>query len=427
MKTICVVGLGYIGLPTATILAAGGMKVTGVDVRPEIVDAINRGEIYIDEPGLDTLLRSAVSSGSLRASLAPAPADAFIIAVPTPITADHGADMSCVVGAAESILPCLRPGNLVILESTSPPGTCRDLLRPILERGGLAVGTDLFLAYCPERVLPGKILEELVRNDRVVGGITAESAVKARDLYARFVKGEIVLTSATTAEMIKIVENTFRDVNIALANEIALQCEQLGINFWEVARNANRHPRVNVHQAGPGVGGHCIAVDPWFLVESFPDASGMIRCARERNDSMPAHVIDTALTLLADVKKPRVAVLGLAYKADVDDTRESPALKVAAGLRDKGVEILCYDPHVRKAPVPLAPPKECLAGADLALLLTDHTEFRQLDPARVAEHMRHRRVYDTRNMLDHRAWATAGFEVTLLGAGRSASRRECRS
>lgn len=427
MKTICVVGLGYIGLPTATILAAGGVKVTGVDVRPEIVDAINRGEIYIDEPGLDTLLRNAVSSGNLRAALAPVPAEAFIIAVPTPVNGDHGADMSCVVQAAESIVPCLRKGSLVILESTSPPGTCRDLLRPILERGGLVVGKDLFLAYCPERVLPGKILEELVRNDRVVGGITAESAVKARDLYARFVKGEIVLTSATTAEMIKIVENTFRDVNIALANEIALQCEQLGVNFWEVARNANRHPRVNVHRAGPGVGGHCIAVDPWFLVEAFPDKTGLIRCARERNDAMPGHVVNTVLELLTGVKKPRVAVLGLAYKADVDDIRESPALKVAAGLQEKGVEIRCYDPHVRKAPVPLALPRECLAGADLALLLTDHAEFRGLDPAKVGGYMRHRRLYDTRNALDHRVWTEAGFEVVVLGAGRSASRRERRS
>lgn len=420
MKTVCVVGLGYIGLPTATILAAGGTPVVGVDVRRDIVKAINRGEIYIEEPGLDTLLRTAVESGKLRAAMTPAAADAFIIAVPTPITADHKADMSCVIQATESILPFLRKGNLVILESTSPPGTCRDLLRPILERSGLSVGRDLFLAYCPERVLPGRILEELVENDRVVGGITPESAVAAREVYARFVEGEIVLTSATTAEMVKILENTFRDVNIALANEAALLCEKLDIDFWEVARHANRHPRVNVLQAGPGVGGHCIAVDPWFLVEAFPEGTGLIRLARERNDAMPAHVIDTISKLLADIPKPKVALLGLAYKADVDDIRESPALEVAARLLEKGVDLLCYDPHVDTAPVPLGPPKECLAGADLAVLLTNHTEFRQLAPEKVGELMRHRRLYDTRNTLDHGAWRDAGFEVTVLGTGSAA-------
>ncbi len=417
MDTICIVGLGYIGLPTATVLAAGGAKVLGVDVRPEVVQAVNQGEVTIKEPGLEELLRNAAACGNLQASLTPAEADVFIIAVPTPIKGNHEADMSCVARAAKSVVPFLRRGNLVILESTSPPGTCRDLLRPILEQSGLGVGTDIFLAYCPERVLPGRIMEELVHNDRVVGGINPESAQRARDIYARFVRGNIVLTSATTAEMIKIVENTFRDVNIALANEIALLCEQLDIDFWEVARNANRHPRVNVHQAGPGVGGHCIAVDPWFLVEAFPETTGLVRHARERNDAMPAHVANTVTALLADIEKPAVTILGLAYKAGVNDVRESPAVKVAMMLVEKGVSVVCCDPYVRTAPVPVSPIETCFSNADLVILLTDHAEFRQLDPAIAGVVMRHRRLYDTRNALDHAAWSKAGFEVTLLGAG----------
>lgn len=417
LKKICVVGLGYIGLPTATILAAGGAEVVGVDVRPEVVEAINRAEITIEEPGLAALLKTAVLSGNLRAVLSPEPADVYIVAVPTPINADHRADMSCVVQAAESIVPCLKKDNLVILESTSPPGTCRDLLAPILERSGLSVGADLHLAYCPERVLPGQILEELVHNDRVVGGITPESANRARVLYERFVQGDIVLTDATTAEMVKLLENTYRDVNIALANEAALLCERLGINFGEVVRHANRHPRVHVHQAGPGVGGHCIAVDPWFLVEIAPEDAGIIQHARYRNDAMPGHVAETARGLLKDVASPKVAVLGLAYKADVDDVRESPALKAAALLLEQGLTVQCYDPHVPHAPVPQGLLHECLEGADLVMLLTDHAEFKQLNPEKVGVCMRGRRLYDTRNVLDHAAWRAAGFEVTVLGVG----------
>lgn len=419
MNTICVVGLGYIGLPTATILAVNDAKVTGVDLRSDIVEGINRGEISIEEPGLAALLKTAVKSGNLRAAMTAAPADVFIIAVPTPVTEAHGADMTCVAAAAASIVPYLRPGNLVILESTSPPGTCRNLLGPILEQSGLKVGTDLFLAYCAERVLPGRILEELVSNDRVVGGVTPESAQKARDIYARFVQGEIVQTSATTAEMIKIVENTFRDVNIALANEIALLCEKLDIDFWEVARYANRHPRVNVHQAGPGVGGHCIAVDPWFLVEAFPETAGLVRGARERNDAMPAHVADTVAALIAGIENPAVALLGVAYKANVDDVRESPALKVASLLLERGITTRCCDPHVRTAPVSLCSLEACIAGADLAVLMTDHAEFKRLDPHHAASAMRRPCLYDTRNALDHAVWAAAGFEVAVLGAGRA--------
>lgn len=418
MNNVCVLGLGYIGLPTATILAASGARVVGIDVRPEVVDTINQGAIHIEEPGLLEKVQQAVHSGNLTAALSPCPADVFIIAVPTPITHEHRADMSYVIAAAKSILSSLRPGNLVILESTSPPGTCRDLLTPLFAQAGFVVGKDISLAYCPERVLPGKILTELVENDRVVGGMDAKSAGMARDLYALFVKGNILQTGATTAEMIKLMENTFRDVNIALANEAARLCENLGIDFWEVARCANRHPRVNIHNAGPGVGGHCIAVDPWFLVEAYPSETGLIRTARERNDSMPKHVIATIMGLLDKVDTPKVACLGLAYKADVDDIRESPSLEVILGLEKAGLNVACHDPHVSQAPCSNSSLEECLKGADLVVLLTDHAEFKRLDPNKAGRSMRRHMLYDTRNALDHAAWRAAGFDITVLGAGR---------
>lgn len=418
MKKVCVLGLGYIGLPTASVLASNGFEVVGVDVSRRVVDTVNRGDIHIEEPGLHTVVRAAIQSGNLRAALDPEPADVFIIAVPTPITEDKRADMTYVQRAAESIVPHLRKGALVILESTSPPGTCRDLLRPILEGAGLRVGEDVFLAHCPERVLPGKILKELIENDRVIGGYSRVGAERARELYGTFVEGEIFLTDVTTAEMVKIVENTYRDVNIALANELALLCEDFGIDFWEVARYANRHPRVNVHAAGPGVGGHCISVDPWFLVEKHPEQTRIVRLGRERNDAMPAHVVRTCLGLLADTPEPKVAILGLAYKGNVDDLRESPALHVLALLGEAGVATGVYDPHVRHAPCEHDSLEAAITGADLLLLLTDHAEFKYLNPRQIAKAMRGRIVFDTRNHLDPADWVEAGFQVRLLGSGK---------
>jgi UDP-N-acetyl-D-mannosaminuronic acid dehydrogenase len=342
-------------------------------------------------------------------------ADVFIIAVPTPLREDKTADMSYVVRAAESVLPHLRPGNLVILESTSPPGTCRDLLAPILARSGLRPGENLHLAHCPERVLPGRILLELIKNDRVIGGLRPGCAERARELYARFVEGEIFLTDATTAEMVKVLENTYRDVNIALANEAALICESLGIDFAEARRFANRHPRVNVHAAGPGVGGHCISVDPWFLVERAPSAARLIRCARERNDGMPEHVAGETRRLLEDIAAPKVAVLGLAYKGDVDDIRESPAIHVVELLQAAGIAVAVHDPHVKAGPFALQSLDGALSGADLLLLLTDHSEFARIDPAAASGWMRTPQVYDTRNVLNAAAWESAGFRVKRLG------------
>lgn len=418
MNQICVLGLGYIGLPTASVLASNGYKVLGVDVRPNVVDTVNSGNIHIEEPGLQTVVRAAIQSGNLRAATQPARADVFILAVPTPlIERTKTADMHYVKEAAEAIVPHLSPDNLVILESTSPPGTCRNLVAPILETSGLKVGGDIHLAHCPERVLPGRILTEIIQNDRIIGGIDDISAQRAKDLYSAFVEGEIFLTEATTAEMVKLIENTFRDVNIALANETALLCEQAGISFWDVVRLANRHPRVNVHRAGPGVGGHCISVDPWFLVEQFPDTANLIHTARRRNDAMPLHVVSRVLELLAGCEKPKAAILGLAFKGNVDDCRESPSLVVIDELRAKGVEVAVHDFFVRHSPHQTADLDECFVGADCAVLLTDHNDYKYISPYPVGQLMRRRVLFDTRNHLDHDAWRKAGFLVKILGSG----------
>jgi UDP-N-acetyl-D-mannosaminuronic acid dehydrogenase len=419
MKSICVIGLGYIGLPTASVLATNGFEVVGVDVDPRVVDTVNSGRIHIEEPGLCTLVKAATGSGQLRASLKPEKSDVFFLAVPTPLTPEKKADMSYVKEAAESIVPYLETGSLVILESTSPPGTCRNLLVPILEKSNLKIGRDLFLAHCPERVLPGKILRELIDNDRVIGGFDKVSAQLAQDIYRSFVEGEIFLTDLTTAEMVKVVENTFRDVNIALANEIGLLCEDLGISFGEVARLANRHPRVHLHQAGPGVGGHCISVDPWFLVELFPGKANLVELARRHNDSMPSHVVTRTMELVSSVSDPKVAVLGLAFKGNVDDIRESPSLHIIEMLQERQVRVAVHDPHVRNSPVNLSGLDQCFRDADCLLLLTDHDDYRYLSPRQVARLMRNRVVFDTRNMLDHQDWKDAGFQVRVLGSGES--------
>jgi len=412
-------GLGYIGLPTASVLATNGYQVLGVDVDARVVETVNAGKIHIEEPGLHTIVLAAIGSGNLRASLEPEKADVFFIAVPTPLTPDKKADMTYVRQAAERVVPFLEKGNLVVLESTSPPGTCRDVLRPTLETSGLKVGEDIYLAHCPERVLPGKILQELIRNDRVVGGFDARSAELARSVYETFVEGQIFLTDVTTAEMVKVVENTFRDVNIALANEIAMMCEGLGIHFGDVARLANRHPRVKVHTAGPGVGGHCISVDPWFLVERFPETAKMVSLARERNDGMPYHVVKRTKELLAGVEQPKVAILGLAFKGNVGDMRESPSLGVIRLLEKERISLAVHDPYVKNAPFELQPLEACFAGADCLVLLTDHNDYKYLNPRQIVRLMRNPVLFDTRNHLDHNDWREAGFTVRVLGSGRS--------
>lgn len=419
MKKICVLGLGYIGLPTAAMFATHGFSIIGVDVNAQVVETLNNGEVHIHEPGLKTLVQAALQSGNLRLACRPKPADAFIIAVPTPITADKRADLHYVEAAARAIVPCLRLGNLVTLESTVPPGTTRGVLAPILGESGLnPQDNDLLVAHSPERVLPGRILAELVDNDRVIGGLTPEAAEAARALYASFVQGEIHLADVTTAEMVKLMENTCRDVNIALANEFALVAEAVGVNVWQAIEIANLHPRVNILKPGPGVGGHCIAVDPWFLVQAAPGPAQLIAAARRLNDRMPQHVADKVRTILAKVENPQIAALGLAYKADVDDTRESPAIAVIRWLQAAGCQVRAYDPYIKKGH--LVGEVDSLAaaveGADCLLILTDHRQFKNLPPAEVGERMRHKVLVDTRNTLLHAEWRAAGFAVYALGS-----------
>lgn len=417
-QTVCIIGLGYIGLPTASILASNGFNVHGVDVNPRVVDIINQGQIHIEEPGLQTVVHAAIHSGNFRASLTPTHADVFILAVPTPITHDKRADLSYVEAAARSILPYLKAGDLVLLESTSPPRTTEDILAPILAQSGLTIGEDLFLAYSPERVLPGRILKELIENSRVIGGINRASAERAREVYSRFVKGEIFLTDATTAEMVKLMENTYRDVNIALANELAIMSGKLGISAWDVIQAANHHPRVHLHNPGPGVGGHCISVDPWFLVEQLPEDARLISMARRTNDSMPHRIAAFVLNLLKDIQTPKVTVLGVTYKGNVDDTRESPALAVIADLKAAGVEVGIYDPHVTRFVHELSERAKAFDGSDCVLLLTDHQEFKQLDPVDKFNRVRRQVLVDTRKTLDAERWRKAGFECHLLGQAR---------
>ena len=325
-KTLCVLGLGYIGLPTASTFATYGIKVTGVDTNTDIVNGLKNGEVHLFEPGLRTLVQAALRSGNLVVSDKTEPADAFIIAVPTPFKENKKADLDYVVAAAESIVPHLKEGNLVILESTSPPRTTVDMVAPILEKSGLNAGDDFHLAYSPERVLPGQILRELIENARVIGGINSASAQAGKELYGTFVTGEIILTDATTAEMVKLMENTYRDINIAAANEFARLADKFQVDVWEAIALANRHPRVEILKPGPGVGGHCISVDPWFLVEAAPETAHLIFNARQVNDSQPRYLVDFITRKTGDLTGKKITALGLAYKANVDDLRESPAI-----------------------------------------------------------------------------------------------------
>ncbi len=424
-KTICILGLGYIGLPTAAMFATHGHKIIGVDIDRSVVAALNQGEITIEEPYLDIMVRAAVSSGNLTASTTPGKADVFIIAVPTPINQDKTADMRAVRSATESIVPFLGRGNIVILESTSPPGTVNELIIPILSKSGLDIGRDVLVAHSPERVLPGRILIELVENNRIVGGINKESCEKVKELYSTFVKGEIYATDATTAEMCKLMENTFRDVNIALANELALLCEKLGIDAWEVIRYSNKHPRVNIHKPGPGVGGHCIAVDPWFIVEKFPETAKMILLSRQTNDGMPAYVFSTIERIMsysvpADGKRRKITILGATYKPDVDDARESPILELIHLIDKKGgYDLSVYDPHMKAKGCPHLENdlSKAVSGSHILVLGVNHSEFLHMDFKKIKEEMAAANIFDTRNFWNGEELEAIGFEYHLLGKG----------
>ena len=386
VSDLCVIGLGYIGLPTASIFATKGLNVVGVDVRPDVVEGVNSGRVHFHEPDLDVMVRAAVGSGLLRASLNPEPASVFVIAVPTPFV-DHAdgrktPDLSFVEAASRRIAGIVKPGDLIILESTSPVGTTERVKAWIDEERGRD-GGDMHYAHCPERILPGNMLKELVSNDRIVGGITPEATARAAELYRKISSGTIHCTDARTAEMAKLAENSYRDVNIAFANELSMLCGELGVDVWELIRLANCHPRVNILSPGPGVGGHCIAVDPWFLISASPDHGRLMKTARETNDEKRDWVIAQALQVCADTSAASIACLGLAFKANVDDLRESPAVYIAEHLARQSVDrrVMVVEPHAHEMPRALAGLVEkvelerAIEEADLLLLLVDHRQF----------------------------------------------------
>ena len=394
MHKVVVMGLGYIGLPTATVLALRGFDVLGVDISPQVVDTLKQGKIHIVEPDLDVSVAAAIKSGALQVSTTPQPADVFIIAVPTPFKDGHKPDLAYVEAASRAIAPHLAAGSLVILESTSPVGSTLKVAEWLSdERPDLKLphahpqDADVNVAHCPERVLPGRIMTELVENDRIIGGISPACTEKTIELYQRFVRGQCLPTNAATAEMAKLTENAFRDVNIAFANELSLLAAKQGVNVWELIRLANHHPRVNILNPGPGVGGHCIAVDPWFLVDADPEQARLIRTARQVNDSKPGFVIEQVKQAIAGLDKPHIACLGLAFKADVDDLRESPAVEICQALAAlDGVTISAVEPHIKALPgsfnaypnIALAVPEAAIRAADVLVLLVDHRQFRDI-------------------------------------------------
>ena len=392
--TVSIVGLGYIGLPTAAVFAARKIKVIGVDVNQNTVDTINQGEIHIVEPDLDMVVHAAVTEGYLRATTIPEPADAFLIAVPTPFRENHKPDLSFIESAAKNIAPVLKKGDLIILESTSPVGATEKMAQWLAEaRTDLCFpqtageNADINVAHCPERVLPGHVMRELVENDRIIGGLSKRCSERSVELYKVFVQGECIVTDARTAEMCKLTENSFRDVNIAFANELSLICDEKDINVWDLVRLANRHPRVNILQPGPGVGGHCIAVDPWFIVDGSPEQAKLIHVARKVNDGKPEWVVEKVKTAIEEIKNPVIACLGLSFKPDIDDLRESPAVEIVKSLAKLGVgKLLVCEPNIERLPDRLSklPDLEFVSmdraveDAQLILVLVKHKAFSNL-------------------------------------------------
>lgn len=420
MKKICVFGLGYVGLPTASMLATHGFEVLGVEIDEKIIECINSGNAHIEEPGLNTLVKAAILSKKLKASNKPSEADAFMICVPTPLGPDKKSDLSYVKSAARSAIPYLRKENLVILESTVPPKTTEEVLVPILRESGLEIGSELYVAYCPERVIPGRIIVEMVENDRIIGGINEKSALMAKEIYQTFVEGDIFITDATTAEFVKLMENTYRDVNIALANEFAKIAEKIHVNVWNAIELANKHPRVNIHKPGPGVGGHCIPIDPWFVVEKFPQAE-MIKLSRNINDEMIYYVFDMIKETIGKEKR-NITIFGVAYKGNVDDTRGSPAKRLIDILLRKNYSVKIYDPLVRKFEFEINGLADSVKNSDCIVVLADHDEFKRIkleEIKKIGKLMSDKNIIDTRNCLDHEIWKLAGFNVRILGSGKS--------
>ncbi|MGE5465434.1 MAG: nucleotide sugar dehydrogenase [Betaproteobacteria bacterium] len=405
---VCVIGLGYIGLPTALLLSQKN-DVVGVDLKKSVVEKVNDRIMPFEEPGLEDLLKRS----GMVASTAPQRADAFIICVPTPFDKEvRMADLRYVKAAAESIAPVLEKGNLVVVESTVSPGACEKVVAPILEKSGLKARKDFFLAHCPERAIPGNTLHEMVHNDRILGGVDETSTRLALELYSTFVKGNIYTTDAATAEFVKLMENTYRDINIAMANEFAIIAEDAGVNVWEAISLANRHPRVNILKPGPGVGGHCIAVDPWFLTENSTKCK-IINTAREINDCMPSYVLGKVKEAVRRIESPKITVFGVAYKGNVDDARETPALKFIRLAEKEGYIVSVYDPLVKKFEYPLTGLDEAVADTDCIVIISDHDQFKTMDYDWILSHARHRNVVDTRNIV------TPGRTFRLITLGKS--------
>ncbi len=416
MNDVCVVGIGRIGLPIALLLSSNGLRVHGVDIDQRRIDRLADSSQSDPEPGITALLHEVLSKGLFSFSSEVLQADAYVIAVPTPLSSEGAPDLSAVVQAAESIVPALDRGNLVVVQSTVPVGTTRDVVVPILNQAGLSAGEDFDVAYCPERALPGDLLGEICNSTRVVGGLTSEASDRAAELYGRFATGQIHKTTLEVAEMVKLAENTYRDVNIALANELARLAERHRINVWEVRELANLHPRVALHYPGAGVGGHCIPVDPYFLHYSDPDNATLISAARTVNDAMPGYVAGLIRDLVGD-QDTTVALLGATYKEATNDTRNSPATAVLRHLAQAGFEVTVTDPVAEQFETPILPFKDAIASADLLAFLVGHGEYRRLDARSVAQQTSARMVIDVCNCLDHQLWREAGFQVYLLGAG----------
>lgn len=393
---ICVIGQGYIGLPTATLFADNGCEVLGVDIEEDIINKLNNCQIHIEEPGIKELLTNAKKKGLYHASLEPEKSDVFIITVPTPyIEENYSCDLTYVIEACHNILKHLEKGNTVIVESTIAPLSIDNVIKPIFEKEGFTVGKDLYLAHCPERVLPGRIIHELIHNDRIIGGVTPECSDKAASIYSIFVKGDLMKTEAKTAELSKCMENTFRDVNIALANELTKICSEIGVNALDVIKLANKHPRVNIHSPGPGVGGHCLAIDPYFIYALAPETAKIIKLARDTNKSMPLFVSDYVNRIL-NKEKEKIAVLGVSYKGNTDDTRESPAFEIINYL-NKDYEISIHDPHVQNPDYVSF--EDAIKDASLCLILSDHNQFKELNYDYMIKNMKNPVIFDTKNII----------------------------
>ena len=391
---VCIMGQGYIGLPTAALFARSHCEVVGVDISEEMINNLNKGIIHIEEPGISDIIKKAVEKKIYVASLTPQKADAFIITVPTPYIAEnYSCDLSYVITACNTIIPYLEKGNTVIIESTIAPMSMDETIKPIFEDAGFTIGEDLYLAHCPERVLPGRIIEELIHNDRIIGGVTPECAKKASEVYGQFVEGELMLTEAKTAELSKCMENTFRDVNIALANELAKICAEIGVNALDVIKMANKHPRVNLHSPGPGVGGHCLAIDPYFIYAKAPETAKIIKLARDTNKSMPDFVCDNVKKIISSGK---IAILGVSYKGNTGDDRESPAYEIIAKL-STNYEIAIHDPHIDNPD--FVSFDEAAKDASLILVLCDHNEFKNLDYDLILKNSENPVIFDTKNII----------------------------